>query len=122
MSSCQRSSTESIRLVATRSTRSGSRDGPRRARLPGRVRLVYPVDRAAAGAGGLGARGLQPIGLHECCHTFASLMIAAGVNAKARSTFMGHASVTITYDRYGHLMPDGVAEGGELLAARLSRG
>jgi hypothetical protein len=30
--------------------------------------------------------------------------------------------VTITLDRYGHLMPDGVAEAGELLAARLERG
>lgn len=27
--------------------------------------------------------GLKPIGLHECRHTLASLMIAAGVNAKA---------------------------------------
>jgi integrase len=27
--------------------------------------------------------GPQPITLHECQHTFASLMIAAGVNAKA---------------------------------------
>jgi len=27
--------------------------------------------------------------------------IAAGCNAKALSTYMGHASVTITYDRYG---------------------
>lgn len=48
---------------------------------------------------------LQRITLHECRHTYASLMIAAGVNAKALSTYMGHASVTITYDRYGHLMP-----------------
>jgi integrase len=32
-------------------------------------------------------------------------MIAAGVNAKALSTYMGHASVMITLDRYGHLMP-----------------
>jgi integrase len=32
-------------------------------------------------------------------------MIDAGVNAKALSTFMGHASVLVTYDRYGHLMP-----------------
>jgi hypothetical protein len=37
------------------------------------------------------AAGLEPIGLHECRHTIASLMIAAGVNAKARSTFRGHA-------------------------------
>lgn len=34
---------------------------------------------------------------------------------------MGHASVTITKDRYGHLMPDGVAAAGKLLAARLER-
>jgi integrase len=33
--------------------------------------------------------------------TFASLIIAAGVNAKALSTYMGHASITITLDRYG---------------------
>ncbi|MHB1539282.1 MAG: tyrosine-type recombinase/integrase [Solirubrobacteraceae bacterium] len=32
------------------------------------------------------AAGLEPIGLHEARHTFASLMIAAGVNAKALST------------------------------------
>lgn len=33
---------------------------------------------------------LEPITLHECRHTFASLMIAAGVNAKALSTYMGY--------------------------------
>jgi integrase len=48
---------------------------------------------------------IDPIGLHECRHTFASLMIAAGVNAKALSTYMGHSSIAITLDRYGHLMP-----------------
>jgi hypothetical protein len=41
-------------------------------------------------------------------------MIAAGVNAKALSTYMGHASITITLDRYGHLMP-----GNEHQAARM---
>ena len=35
---------------------------------------------------------------HECRHTYASLMIAAGVNAKALSTFMGHSTITITLD------------------------
>jgi integrase len=48
---------------------------------------------------------LTPITLHECRHSFASLMIHAGVNAKALSEFMGHSSITITFDRYGHLMP-----------------
>jgi integrase len=42
---------------------------------------------------------LEAITLHEARHTFASLMIAAGVNAKALATYMGHASVTITLDR-----------------------
>jgi integrase len=59
--------------------------------------------------------GLTPIGLHECRHTFASFMIAAGVNAKALSTYMGHASVTITFDRYGHLMPGNEQEAAQLL-------
>jgi integrase len=46
-------------------------------------------------------------------------MIAAGVNAKALSTFMGHANITVTMDRYGHLMPGSEAEAGKLLAAYL---
>ena len=51
------------------------------------------------------AAGLEPITLHECRHTYAAFMIAAGVNAKALSTYMGHSSITITLDRYGHLLP-----------------
>jgi integrase len=41
------------------------------------------------------------------------LLIAGGVNPKALSTYLGHASVTITFDRYGHVMP-----GNETEAAR----
>jgi integrase len=65
--------------------------------------------------------GLEPIGLHECRHTYAALMIAAGVNAKALSTYMGHSSITITLDRYGHLMPGNEAEAATMLAAYLDR-
>ena len=53
---------------------------------------------------------LEPIGLHECRHTFASLLIDAGVNAEAICEAMGHTSVVMTFDRYGHLMPDGHEE------------
>jgi integrase len=42
--------------------------------------------------------GVREIGLHEARHTFAS-MIAAGVNAKTLSTYMGHAK------RLHHLRP-----------------
>jgi Phage integrase family. len=63
---------------------------------------------------------LERITLHECRHTFASLMIAAGVNAKALSTFMGHANISITLDRYGHLMPGTEAEAAQLLDSYLT--
>jgi integrase len=56
------------------------------------------------------AAELQPIGMHECRHTFASLMIASGVNGKALSIFLGHANISITMDRYGHLMPGSETE------------
>ncbi len=65
-------------------------------------------------------RGLRPVTLHECRHTFATLMIAAGVNAKALQTFMGHASITVTLDRYGHLFPGSEQEAADLLDAYLA--
>ncbi len=64
---------------------------------------------------------LEAITPHECRHTFASLMIAAGVNPKALQTYMGHASITITMDRYGHLMPGNEGEAAGLLDAYLLR-
>jgi hypothetical protein len=47
-------------------------------------------------------------------------MVAAGVNAKALSTFMGHANIGITLDRYGHLMPGSEEEAAGLLDAYLT--
>jgi integrase len=54
-------------------------------------------------------------GLHEARHTYASLMIAAGVQPKALCEFMGHASITITLDLYGHLFPGAHADAAGLL-------
>jgi integrase len=65
--------------------------------------------------------GLGPIGLHECRHTFASLLIAAGVNAKASTAYLGHASIQTTFDLYGHLMPGNEAEAVALVDAYLER-
>src|SRR6266545_454869 len=64
---------------------------------------------------------LDPIGLHECRHTFASLLIAAGVNAKAITTYLGHASIQTTFDLYGHLMPGNEDEAVALVDAYLER-
>ena len=66
---------------------------------------VHPVSLRERMARAWPAAKLRPLGFHEGRHTFASLMIAAGVNAKALSSFMGHASITITLNRYGHLSP-----------------
>jgi integrase len=65
--------------------------------------------------------GLKPIGLHEARHTFASVLIAAGVNAKAITTYMGHASIQTTYDLYGKLMPGSESEAVALVDAYLAQ-
>ena len=65
--------------------------------------------------------GLEPIGLHECRHTFASLLIAAGVNAKAITAYLGHASIQTTFDLYGHLMPGNENEAVAVVDAYLER-
>ena len=64
---------------------------------------------------------LTPISLHEARHTAASVFIAAGVNAKALTTYMGHGSIAITFDRYGHLMPGNEAEAAALVDDYLER-
>jgi hypothetical protein len=46
-------------------------------------------------------------------------MIAAGVNAKALSVYMGHADVSMTLNRYGHLMPGNESEAAGMLDAYL---
>ena len=64
---------------------------------------------------------LNPIGLHECRHTFASILIAAGVNAKAITAYLGHASIQTTFDLYGHLMPGNEDEAVALVDSYLER-
>ena len=43
------------------------------------------------------------------------------MNAKTLSTFLGHASITVTLDRYGHQFPGSEAEAAGLLDAYLAR-
>jgi integrase len=64
---------------------------------------------------------LEPIKPHDLRHVCASVMIAAGINAKALSTYMGHSSIAITFDLYGHLMPGYMDEAAGMLDAFLAR-
>jgi len=62
--------------------------------------------------------GLRQIGIHGLRHTFASILIAAGHHPKYIQNQMRHASINITMDLYGHLMPEvhkGAAEKSERL-------
>jgi integrase len=65
--------------------------------------------------------GFTEIGLHEARHTYASMLIAAGVNAKAITQYLGHSSIEVTFDRYGHLMPGNEAEAADMIDAYLER-
>jgi integrase len=64
---------------------------------------------------------LDPMTLHEARHTCASVMIAAGVNPKALCAIMGHATISMTFDTYGHLMPGGLDEAAAATNAYLER-
>jgi integrase len=58
---------------------------------------------------------IRPIGLHDSRHTAVSHMLDAGITIDKVSKFMGHASITVTIDRYDHLLPGGEAEAAEIL-------
>ncbi len=50
---------------------------------------------------------LKPLTLHDCRHTFASLLIDGETNPKAIQECMGHSKIQTTFDIYGHLLPGG---------------
>jgi integrase len=46
---------------------------------------------------------VRQVSFHALRHTFASLCIAAGMDPKAIQRAMGHSTINITMDTYGHL-------------------
>jgi integrase len=55
--------------------------------------------------GTLRRAGLRRIRFHDLRHTFAALLIAEGAHAKAIQEAMGHSSIVVTMNTYGHLLP-----------------
>jgi len=58
--------------------------------------------------------GIEGVRFHDLRHTAVAMAIAQGAHPKTIQVRMGHASVQITLDRYGHLFPEldrQVAEG-----------
>lgn len=64
---------------------------------------------------------LERVTLHECRHCCASFLIEANVNIKQLATYMGHADVRTTLNKYGHLLPGNEQEAAGLLDAYLAR-
>ncbi len=60
--------------------------------------------------------GLAPLRIHDLRHTTASLLISEGAHPKAIQVHLGHSSIAVTMDRYGHLFPSDQED----LAARLN--
>ena len=52
------------------------------------------------------AAGLEGLRIHDLRHTAVALWIAAGAGPKEVAARAGHASVSFTLDRYGHLYPE----------------
>jgi integrase len=65
------------------------------------------------------AAGLGHWSIHELRHSCASLLIAMEVPLEVVSEQMGHASIRVTKDVYGHLMPKSRARAAEAMRSVL---
>ena len=50
--------------------------------------------------------GIRKVRFHDLRHTYATLLIAQNENIKFIQSQLGHASITTTIDRYGHILPN----------------
>ena len=67
-------------------------------------RLRKAVPSAQNGVAGSTGRRQDWTATHDLRHTAASLWIAAGVDIKTVSSWLGHSTAKLTLDTYGHLM------------------
>jgi len=66
------------------------------------ARCWYPLQRTA---GIVDGEGKAKYGLHALRHFFASWLIDEGFGPKRVQALLGHSSITMTFDVYGHLFP-----------------
>jgi Phage integrase family len=62
-------------------------------------------------------RSIQSSAFHDLRHTCASLLIDQGAHPKMISAHLGHKSIAITMDRYGHLFEEHSERLAEMLDA-----
>lgn len=65
--------------------------------------------------------GLRHIRFHDLRHTYASIAIEAGVDPKSLQAIMGHSSISVTYDIYGHLYTSSMDRAGMVFNKHLTK-
>ncbi|HYP63822.1 MAG TPA: site-specific integrase [Acidocella sp.] len=86
----------------------------------GHTELWKQFRQAQLAAGVVDANGEPKYHFHALRHFFASAGIAAGFAPKRLQALLGHASITMTYDVYGHLFPDPDDDHAKLAAIELA--
>ena len=76
-------------------------DGSRPSPIPLGESIYGPITAAA---------GLAGVRFHDLRHFFASMLIAQGESAKYVCDQLGHSSIKVTFDTYGHLFPQAKQE------------
>jgi integrase len=85
----------------------------------GKVERLANMHRRGLGAvqkaAGICASERQPkYGLHALRHAYASLLIEMGRTAKRLQAVLGHSSIQMTFDTYGHLFPNPAEDKAEM--------
>jgi integrase len=75
--------------------------------------LLRVIESAAAKA------GVEGVGLHTLRHSAAVAWLESGVHIKAVADLLGHSSISITGDVYGHTCDDTARTAIDTLSARL---
>jgi integrase len=79
--------------------------------------LQASFDEVQRAVGVVDAAGKPKYGLHSLRHFFASWGIEQGFSPKRLQMLLGHGSIRMTYDTYGHLFPSETDDHARLAAA-----
>jgi integrase len=65
----------------------------------------------------LEARGLEHRGMHALRHSYASALITQGIHPRVVMEQLGHSQISLTMDRYGHVMASSMRGAADALEA-----
>lgn len=66
--------------------------------------------------------GIPKVRFHDLRHTHATIALQAGVNVKVLQERLGHGSIKVTLDTYGHVLPNMQAEAASKIQAFMRTG